>query len=331
MTGATMRAVVMTGTGGPEVLEEREAPLPEPGPGEVRVRVASSGVNRADLLQRQGLYPAPRGYPPDIPGLEFAGEVEALGPRVFGVETGDRVMGLVGGGGYAERVVVHEREVVPVPQGIDLVRAGALPEAYLTAFDAVVAQMDVQAGEVVLIHAVGSGVGTAALQLARWAGARTLGTSRTQEKLERASEMGLHIGLQGGDRDWVADVMEATGGHGADLILDLVGGPYLEGNIRALAPRGRIITVGITGGRKATLDLRGLMAKRGSLTGTVLRARPLEEKAALAQHFRRVALPALAEGRLAPVVDATFPPAEASEAHRRMESNLNFGKLLLVW
>lgn len=331
MTTKSMRAVVLTREGGPEVLDLREVPQPEPGPGQVRVRLATSGVNRADLLQRQGLYPAPAGSPHDVLGLEYSGTVEAVGSDVLGVREGDRVMGLVAGGGYAERLVVHEREVVPVPTGLDLVRAGAVPEAFMTAFDALVAQMRIQAGESVLIHAVGSGVGTAALQLARWAGARVLGTSRTEEKLSRARQMGLDVGILGGDREWADEVLEATDGRGVDVILGLVGAPYLTGNLRALAPRGRIITVGITGGRKEVIDLRMLMAKRGSITGTVLRARPLEEKAALAQHFRRVTLPAFEDGRLSPVLDETFPAEQAADAHRRMEANLNFGKLLLVW
>ena len=331
MTQGSMRAVVAAASGGPEVLEIREVPRPEPGPGQVRIRVATSGINRADLFQRQGLYPAPAGSPPDIPGLEYSGTVEAVGPEVFGLREGDPVMGLVAGGGYAEFVVVHERELIPVPEGMDLIRAGAVPEAFLTAFDALVAQMGIQAGEQVLVHAAGSGVGTAALQLVRWAGARALGTSRTVGKLDRAREMGLQVAIEGGDRDWAEEVLQATGGRGVDVILDLVGAPYLAGNLQALAPRGRIITVGITGGRKEVMDLRALMAKRGSITGTVLRARPLEEKAALAQHFRRVALDGFADGRLTPVLDETFPAEDAAEAHRRMEANLNFGKLLLVW
>lgn len=331
MPSSTMRAVVQSEPGPPEVLRVGEVPRPDPGPGQIRVRVAASGINRADLLQRVGRYPVPAGSPEDIPGLEYAGTVEATGAHVTSVREGDRVMGIVGGGGYAECVLTHEREAVPVPDEVDLVRAGAIPEAYLTAFDALVVQMGLQAGERVLVHAVGSGVGTAALQLARWAGAWTVGTSRTPDKLERALGMGLDHAVAGGEEDWAADVLDATGGRGADLILDLVGAPYLAGNLRAVAPGGRIITVGVTGGREASLDLRALMGKRASITGTVLRARPLEEKAALAQRFRAVALDAVADGRLAPVVDRTFAPDEAPEAHRRMEANLNFGKLLLVW
>ncbi|MDT8340020.1 MAG: NAD(P)H-quinone oxidoreductase [Longimicrobiales bacterium] len=327
-----MRAVIMLGPGEPDVLTLADVPAPTPGPGQILVQVAASGVNRADLLQRRGRYPVPAGYPDNIPGLEFAGTVAGTGPGVREWAPGDRVMGITGGGAYARFVVVHAREAIPVPPEVDLVEAGALPEAFLTAFDALFDQARLGAGESLLIHAVGSGVGTAALQLARWAGARTFGTSRTVDKLRRARELGLEHGVAAaGGEGWCEAVLDLTGGRGADVILDLVGGPYLADNVRALATGGRIVTVGVTGGREAHLDLRALMGKRGSVRGTVLRARPLEEKAALAQRFRRVALTALAEGSLRPVVEATFPPDEAAEAHRRMESNLNFGKLLIVW
>jgi len=327
-----MRAVIMIGRGEPDVLVTADVPLPVPGPGQILVQVAASGVNRADLLQRRGRYPVPPGYPENILGLEYSGTVAETGPGVTDWRPGDRVMGITGGGGYARYLVVHEREAIPVPDGLDLLEAGAVPEAFLTAFDALVAQMRLQAGESVLVHAVGSGVGTAAVQLARWAGAGTFGTSRTVDKLRRARELGLEHGISAaGEEGWCEALLDVTGGRGADVILDLVGGPYLADNIRALATGGRIVTVGVTGGREAALDLRALMGKRGSVTGTVLRARPLEQKAALAQRFRRVALPALADGRLRPVVDATLTPEQAPEAHRRMEANLNFGKLLIVW
>lgn len=331
MKASTMRAVLMIGRGEPDVLVTADAPRPEVGPGQLLVEVAASGVNRADLLQRRGRYPVPPGYPENILGLEYAGRVAAVGEGVVDWSPGDPVMGITGGGAYARYLVVHQREAIPVPGGMELVDAGAVPEVFLTAFDALVDQMGLRAGERVLIHAVGSGVGTAALQLARWTGAETFGTSRTVEKLKRARELGLEHGIQGGGEGWSEAVLDLTDGKGVDVILDLVGAPYLGENVRSLATGGRIVTVGVTGGAEAPLNLRGLMAKRGSLTGTVLRARPLEEKAALAQRFARVALPALADGRLKPVIDATFPPEEAPEAHRRMEANLNFGKLLIVW
>lgn len=327
-----MKAVVIREPGGPEVLELAEVERPEPGRGEVRVRVAASGINRADLIQRRGHYPAPPGWPQAIPGLEYAGRVESVGPEVNLWKAGDPVMGLVGGGGYAEEVVTHERTVVRVPEGLGPVEAGAIPEAFMTAWDALFRQMELAAGETVLIHAVGSGVGTAGLQLARRAGARTLGTTRTPEKLERALELGLDVGILGGaDREWSEEVMRATGGRGVDLILGLVGAPYLEANLRVLAEGGRQIVVGVPGGASAEIDLRQLMRRRARIRGTVLRARPLEEKAALARGFQDRVVPGFESGALVPVVDRRYRPEEAPEAHRRMEENLNFGKLLLEW
>lgn len=331
MAHETMRAVIMLGKGEPDVLTVADVPAPEPGPGQIRVKVASSGVNRADLLQRRGRYPVPPGVPDNIPGLEYAGVVESVGPGVSAWEAGDAVMGITGGAGYAEFVVVHEREAVRAPAGMDPVTAGAIPEVFLTAFDAIFLQMNLRAGESVLIHAVGGGVGTAAVQLARWAGCETLGTSRTLEKLRGARELGLEHGILGGENDWREAVMDITGGRGVDVVLDLVGGPYLADNVRALATGGRIVTVGVTGGRSADLDLRGLMARRGSITGTVLRARPLEEKGALANEFSRRVVRGFETEDLKPVIDHIFPAEDAAESHRRMESNVNFGKILLSW
>lgn len=325
-----MRAVVIREPGGPEVLEVREIPAPEPASDEVVVRVEAVGVNRADLLQRRGRYPAPPGYPSDIPGLEVAGVVDAVGAGVGDLAEGDRVMGVVAGGGYAERVAVPASTLVPVPDAVDLVAAAAIPEVFMTAFDAVFVQEGLGAGETLLVHAVGSGVGTAAIQLARRAGARTLGTSRTPEKLERARELGLDVAIAGDD-GWPEAVLETTGGKGVDVILDLVGGPYLAGNQKVLASRGRHIVVGVTAGATAEIDLRLLMGRRGSIRGTVLRARPVEEKALLARAFEEQVLPGFADGTLAPVMDRTFSAADAAEAHRYMESNESFGKILLKW
>jgi putative PIG3 family NAD(P)H quinone oxidoreductase len=331
MSESTMKAVVVSEPGGPEVLEVREVPRPELRPGEVRVRVATSGVNRADLLQRRGAYPVPPGWPTDILGLEFSGEIEAVGPGVIDSAPGDRVMGLVGGGGYAEFVRVPERQLLPVPTHLDLRQAGALPEAFLTAFDAMILQAGLAAGETVLIHAIGSGVGTAALQLARATGARTLGTSRTPAKLDAALHLGLDTPIDASSGSWTESVLEATGGRGADVIVDLVGGPYLGGNVACVASRGRIITVGVPGGRTGELDLRALMGRRASITGTVLRARPDEEKATLIQMARRRLSPQFEAGLLKPVLERTFTPSEAPEAHRTIEANRNFGKLLIDW
>ncbi len=325
-----MRAVVIREPGGPEVLELREVPRPEPGPGEILVRVASSGVNRADLLQRMGRYPAPEGWPADIPGLEFAGTVEAVGPDAPGRSVGDAVMGIAGGGAYAEYLVVPASTVVRVPRGMELRDAGAIPEAFETAFDAAFLQEGLSAGETLLVHAAGSGVGTAAIQLARALGARTVGTSRTPEKLDRAKSLGLDVAIPADD-EWPERVLEATGGRGVDVILDLVGGAYLSGNQRVVATGGRHVVVGVPSGPKAEIDLRALMGRRASIRGTVLRARSIEEKAELARAFDERVVPWFEEGRAAPIVDGTFPPEATAEAHRLMERNETFGKLLLVW
>ena len=325
-----MKAITIEEPGGPEVLRLRDVPTPTPGTGEVRVRVAASGINRADLLQRRGQYPAPQGAPADIPGLEFSGVVDAIGPDVTRWRKGDRVMGIVGGGGYAEYVIVHERTAVPVPEALDLVSAGAVPEVYQTAYDALFRQAGLAAGEDLLIHAVGSGVGTAAVQLARRAGARTIGTSRTTEKLERAVMLGLQHAIPG-DEEWPRRVREVTGGRGVDVILDLVGGPYLAGNLVVMAVGARQIVVGVPGGATAELDLRGLMVRRASIRGTVLRARPLEEKAALAQEFEHRVLPGFDDGSLRPVLDSKVEPGEVGGAHTAMEENLTFGKTVIVW
>lgn len=325
-----MRAVVITRFGGPEVLKVQEVLRPEPGPQEILVRVAASGVNRADLVQRVGRYPAPQGSPQDIPGLEYSGTVVAVGPNVTLWEPGDDVMGILGGGGYAEFVVVHERTAVRVPAGVGVERAGAIPEVFMTAFDALFRQMKLSEGETVLIHAVGSGVGTAAVQLTQSAGVRAIGTSRTREKVTKALELGLDVGILG-EEGWPDRVLEASRGEGVDLILDLVGGRYLEGNLKVLANEGRQIVVGVPSGAKAEIDLRLLMGKRALIKGTVLRARPLEEKISLAREFENRVCPLFAARQARPIVHGTFRPEEAGESHRLMEENRNFGKLLLLW
>lgn len=326
----TMRAVVIREPGDAEVLEVREEPVPRPGPGEIRVRVAASGVNRADLLQRLGRYPTPPGWPAHIPGMEFSGTVDTVGEGAHRWHPGDRVMGIVGGGGYAEFVVTHQDAVLPVPAALDLVDAGAIPEVYLTAFDAVFVQEGLQGGETLLVHAAGSGVGTAALQLGRAFGARVIGTSRTPDKLEAAVALGLEYPVLAED-GWPQRVMEITEGKGADVILDLVGGPYLAGNQQVLALRGRHIVVGVTGGPVTEIDLRALMGRRGSIRGTVLRARTLDEKVSLTRAFEERALPLFASGTLQPVVHRVLPADEAPAAHRLLEENRTFGKVLLAW
>jgi NADPH:quinone reductase-like Zn-dependent oxidoreductase len=246
------------------------------------------------------------------------------------VAVGDRVMGILGGGGYAELALSPAETLVPIPEGVTPVVAGAIPETYMTAYDAVFLQEGLSSGETLLVHAVGSGVGTAALQLARRAGATVIGTSRTPEKLQRASAMGLQHAVLADER-WPDRVLEVTEGRGVDVILDLVGGPYLEGNQKVVAPRGRHIVVGVPAGAEGVLNLRALMGRRASIRGTVLRARPLPEKVALAEAFAAHVLPGFATGELAPVIDEVFPAADVVAAHARMEGNENFGKLLLEW
>jgi NADPH:quinone reductase len=331
---ASIRAVRIRAPGDPDVLEPTRIDLPPLLPHEVRVRVHASGLNRADLLERRGGHAPPPGAPPRIPGLEYAGVVEAVGSACTLREAGEPVMGIVGGGGYAEGIHVPERETIRVPAGMDLVEAAAIPEAFLTAWDAAFRQAGLAAGETLLVHAVGSGVGTAALQLARWAGARIIGTSRTSDKLDQARELGLdHAVLTGeGAEDWAAEVRAASpGGRGVDVVLDLVGGGYASRTLETLAPGARWIVVGIPSGREARIDLRGLMSRRASIRGTMLRSRPPEEKAELARAFEDTVLNGFEQGALRTVIDRVFAADEVVQAHRHMEANRNFGKILLDW
>lgn len=326
-----MKALVITRPGGPEVLELMDRPVPQPGPGEIRVRVHASALNRADLLQRRGSYPAPPGAPADIPGLEYAGEVDAVGEGAGLWAVGNRVMGIVGGGGHAEYVVVHEREGIRIPQNLSWEEAAAIPEAFLTSYDALFRQLDLTVGERLLVLAVGSGVGTAALQLAGAAGATVIGTSRSAAKLKRARELGMEIGVDTTREDLAEAVNQATYGSGVHAVMDLVGGPLLEASLRVVALRGRVCVVGTTGGSKVEVDLGLLLRRRIHLFGTVLRSRPLEEKIALAREFSSAVLPLISSGRIRPVVDSTFPFAQVRKAHERMEGNDSFGKIVLTW
>ena len=326
-----MRAVVITEPGPPGVLRLRDVPAPEPGPGEIRVRVEAAGVNRADLLQRQGHYPAPSGWPSEIPGLEYAGVVDAVGPRVSVWSGGERVMGLVGGGAYAEYVVVASDEVISIPADMSSAEAAAIPEAFITAHDALRTRLGVRRGETLLIHAVGSGVGTAALQLARGCGARVIGTSRTGWKLERAAEMGLQVGVDTSGGGFAESVLEATYGRGVEAVLDLVGGDYVVGNIECAATLARIVVVGLTGGRRATLDLGTLLRKRLTLIGTVLRSRSAPERTAAARAFAEDGLPLISHGAARPVIHEVLPMAEAARAHELVASNETFGSIVLSW
>jgi NADPH:quinone reductase len=325
-----MRAVVITAPGGPEVLEIQSRPIPEPGLNQIRIRVRASAINRADVSQRLGRYPAPVGVPADISGLEYSGEVDAFGPGSTMWKQGDRVMGIVGGGGHAEYVCVHEREAIAIPIELTWEEAAAIPEVFLTAYDALFRQLFVRPGETLLVHAVGSGVGTAAVQLARVAGVQTIGTSRTPEKLRRAGELGMSAGVQA-SADWPQKVLAQTEGAGVHAILDLVGAGYLAGNLNVLAPQGRMISVGLTGGSRAELDMTMLMRKRLKIIGTVLRARPIEEKITLARDFAAQVLPFFSSRRLRPVLDSVHSFNDVREAHVLMESDRSFGKIVLRW
>jgi putative PIG3 family NAD(P)H quinone oxidoreductase len=327
-----MKAVLFTGKGGPEVIEWRETTDPAPARGEVLVRVRAAAMNRADLLQRRGLYPPPPGTRDDIPGLELAGEIVAVGDGVFAWKPGDRVMAIASGEAQAELTVVHERMLLRVPEGMSLEDAGAIPEAGVTSHDALFTLGGLRPGWPVLVHAVGSGVSTAAVQIAKAAGATVIGTSRTEEKLERARALGMDHGILVGKEEprFADEVKRLTGRRGCPLVLDFVGAPYAAENLAALAPGGRIVVIGTMGGAKPTVDLSLLMRTRATIVGTVLRPRPLEEKIAASQAFARDVLPLVAAGRVKPVVDAVLPAARVREAHERMERNESFGKIVLA-
>jgi putative PIG3 family NAD(P)H quinone oxidoreductase len=325
-----MKAVVITGTGGPEVLELRDLPTPEPRGEQIRVRVCACALNRADLLQMRGQYPAPPGVPREIPGLEYAGAIDALGPDVTGpLKVGDRVFGIVSGGAQAEYVVTHERMAVPVPTRLDFVEAAAVPEAFITAHDALITQGRLGPGEHVLIHAVGSGVGTAAVQIAHAMGCVVYGTSRTAAKLEQARGLGVDVGIETSKDNFAEVVSRETAGQGVEVVLDLLGAQALGGNLKALARRGRLVLVGLLGGREASLDMGLVLNKRLTIVGTTLRARPLEEKIAATRLFALQVVPWLDRGLVRPVVDSVYSMDQVREAQARMESNQVFGKVIL--
>ncbi|MCY4625276.1 MAG: NAD(P)H-quinone oxidoreductase [Chloroflexi bacterium] len=324
-----MRAAVVTEPGGPEVFKVIERDDPAFGPDEVLVDVKASALNRADLSQRRGNYPAPPGIPQDIPGLEMSGVVAAVGDRVTSLREGDRVFGLIGGGGYATRVNTHERMAMPIPAGMSFTDAASIPEVFFTAYDALFTSCNLVMGESTLIHAAGSGIGIAAIQLARHAGAITYATASSPDKLARAAELGLDVGINYREEDFLEVIRERTGGRGVDVVLDVIGAPYWENNLNSLAVRGRIVLVGAMGGSKLETDLRILGPKRLRVHGTVLRARPLEEKIALSQQIQKRVVPLFEAGDLKPVVDRIFPLEETGEAHAYMETNANFGKIIL--
>jgi putative PIG3 family NAD(P)H quinone oxidoreductase len=322
-----MRAIVITEKGGPEVLVVQEVPDPVPGPAEILVDIVTSAINRADLLQRRGMYPGPPGdY--EIPGLEFAGRVAAVGERVTEHAVGDAVMGIVGGGGYAERVIIHHRQAMAVPAALGLDAAGAFCEVYITAWDALVRQGGLTSGRWALVHAGASGVGTASIQIAKAIGAR-IAVTASAGKHHVCEALGADAVIDYASQDFAEEVRAATGGAGVDVVLDVIGGDYLPRNISCLRTSGRIVQVGVMSGAAVPFNPAALMAKRAALIGTTLRARPIEEKIAVTREFAAQMLPHAATGVLAPVIDSRFALADAPAAHERMEANLNAGKIVL--
>lgn len=326
-----MIAAVISRFGPPDVLELQERATPEPGPREVLVRVHASALNRADLLQRLGRYPAPPGWPSDVPGLEFAGEVAATGSDSTRWHTGDRVFGLAGGGAHAEYLVVHESTILRVPDSMTWQEAAAVPEAFFTAYDAMVTQGAMRGGERVLIHAVASGVGLAAVQVARAWGALPFGTSRTADKLPAATAAGMIDGIALGDSldALTGAIGRWSDGRGMDLTVDLVGGPYLPASIEGAAERGRIMLVGAVGGARVEVDVRRILGKRLTLRGTVMRARSVTERTRVADAVGADILPRLASAELTPNIDSVFPLSRIAEAHAHLESNQTVGKVVL--
>jgi putative PIG3 family NAD(P)H quinone oxidoreductase len=331
-----MRAVVITSYGGVEGIDVQEVESPPvPTADRVRVRVRAAGLNRADILQRRGHYPAPPGYPPNIPGMEFAGEVESIGDAVRTWKVGDRVFGITGGGAQAEFVVVPESTLARIPAELDWVEAGAMPEVFITVYDALFTRARLHMGQRVLIHAAASGVGTAAIQVAHAAGATVYGTSRTADKLQRLHQLNLgldqSVAVGSQPATFVEAVQKWTDGAGVDVILDLVGGSYFAANLEALASRGRLICVGTTAGTKSEIDLGLLLRKRLTIIGTTLRGRSIEEKAEATRLFASSVLPLVSRGAIRPVIDRVYPANEIRDAHERMESNASFGKIVLTF
>lgn len=324
------KAIRIRESGGPEVLEVGEIEVRSPGPSQVLVEVAAAGLNRADCLQRRGFYPAPPGVPADVPGLEIAGVVESVGDSVTTWKPGDRVMGIVGGGAMATRVLTEAAELMSIPEALSFSEAAAVPEAFLTAYDATVLQGGLARGQAVLLHAVASGVGTAAIQLASVIGAASVGTSRTAEKLTRCKDLGLTHAVLVEDGQF-ADQVKAAAPKGVNVILDTIGAAYLPQNVQVIAKQGRIIVIGLMGGVKGELNLGLLLARRASVHGSVLRSRSTEEKAALTKSFTDEMLGRFAKGELKPIIDDTLPMSEIQAAHRRMDANETFGKLVLTW
>ena len=324
-----MHAVVISEPGGPEVLQWTEVEDPRPGPGEVLIDVAAAGVNRADMMQRQGFYPPPPGAPP-YPGMEVSGRIEAVGVDVTGWQPGDEVCALMAGGGYAEKVTVPAGQLLPVPAGVTLVDAAALPETTCTVYSNLVQVGRLRAGEVMLVHGGASGIGTTAIQLGKALGARVICTAGSPAKLERCRELGADVAISYRDEDFVEVVKDVTDGHGADVILDIMGASYLARNLAALASEGRLVIIGRQGGNRAELDLGLLQSKRASIHATTLRNQPGPEKSAIVAAVIDQVWPLVSAGTVTPVIHETVPMAEAAKAHRLLEEGGHTGKVLLV-
>ena len=333
MNMTEVEAMVFRGAGGIEVIGVGTTLIRDPGEGEVVVEIVAAGLNRADILQRKGMYPAPAGAPANVPGLEFAGTVASCGTGAKRWAVGAPVMGIVAGGAMARRIVVHERELMPVPAGMALTDAAAIPEVFLTAWDAFT-QANLLAGEIALIHAAASGLGTAALQLCRAMGVHALATTRSADKLNALGQFGVAPGdgIVVVDNSFAAAVHARVGAvGGANMILDCVGAAYFEENLRALAPRGRMVMLGTMGGAVGPAPIGMLLGKRATVIGTVMRARPLEEKIAIAQAASARLVPMFEHGQLVPVIDTRLPMHECGRAHQLMEANGNVGKIVLAW
>lgn len=327
MVNENIKSVFIAEFGPAENLEIREIdPLPPPANNQTLINVKAAALNRADLLQRRGLYPAPKGYPQRVPGLEFSGKVAEAGPNCGRFKQGDRVMGITAGGAQSEQILVDERHAVSIPQAFSYIEAAALPEAFITAHDAVWTQGHLQHNETLLIHAVGSGVGLAALQIAKAKGNRVLGTSRTAQKLDKCRDFGLDLAIDSSCENFAEAVKNAGG---VDVILDLVGGKFLDQNLKSLNRHGRLVAVGLVGGRKAEMDLGLVLTKRLILIGTVMRSRSAEEKAEAVAGFEKDVLPLISDGSIRPNVDRVFTMSDVAEAHRYLESNKSFGKVVL--
>ena len=323
-----MRAVVLRSHGGPEVLEIQDVEAPVPGNDDISVDVVATALNRADLLQRMGLYPNPFPDGVEIPGLEFSGTVRSVGAHVRRWKVGDPVMGIVSGGGYAQQLVLPERQAMRIPTGISIADAAAIPEVFITAWDALVVQGVLTSGRWALVHAGGSGVGTAAIQICKAIGARIVVTC-SAGKVAACRALGADVVVDYGSQDFVAEVASATAGVGVDVVLDVIGGDYLERNIAALATKGRIIQVGVMAGKPVLFNVGALLGKRASIIGTVLRARPVEEKISTSQRFASEVLPLFDAGVLQPVIDRRYQLDDIAAAHEYMASNGNTGKIVI--